>query len=78
MGRVTYEILTRFSASATDEVSARMSALPKMVCSSTLREPLAWKNTSLIKGAIADEIKTLKQQGGDPLRCIDALAAFVW
>ena len=67
MGRVTYEILARFSASAADEVSARMSALPKMVCSSTLREPLAWKNTSLIKGgAIADEIKTL-------MRCIGSI-----
>ncbi|MGA9986441.1 MAG: hypothetical protein WBP69_01575 [Terriglobales bacterium] len=31
MGRVTYEILAQFSASATDEVSARMSALPKVV-----------------------------------------------
>lgn len=73
MGRVTYEMLAQFSASATDEVSTRMSALPKMVCSSTLREPLAWKNTRLIKGAIADEIKTVKQQEGDPLRCIGSI-----
>jgi len=73
MGRVTYEILAQFSASATDEVSARMSALPKVVCSSTLHEPLAWQNTSLIKGAVADEIKALKQQKGDPLRCIGSI-----
>ena len=73
MGRVTYEILAGFSAAATDEVSARMSALPKVVCSGTLHEPLAWKNTSLIKGAIADEIKALKQRDGDPLRCIGSI-----
>ena len=74
MGRVTYEALAQFSASATDEVSARMSALPKVVCSSRLREPLAWKNTRLVKGAIADEIKALKQQEGDPLRCIGSIS----
>lgn len=73
MGRVTYEILAQFSASATDAVSARMSALPKTVCSSTLHRPLAWKNTSLVKGAVADEIKELKQQEGDPLRCIGSI-----
>lgn len=73
MGRVTYETLARFSASATDKVSARMSTLPKMVCSSTLQEPLAWKNTRLIRGAIADQIMALKQQSGDPLRCIGSI-----
>jgi dihydrofolate reductase len=74
MGRVTYEALARFSASATDEVSVRMSTLPKVVCSSTLQEPLAWKNTSLIRGAVADEIKALKQQSGDPLRSIGSIS----
>ena len=73
MGRVTYEALARFSASATDEVSTRMSALPKVVCSSTLQEPLVWKNTLLAKGAVADEINALKQQEGDPLRCIGSI-----
>lgn len=75
MGRVTYQVLARFSASATDEVSARMDNLPKIVCSSTLQEPLAWKNTRLIKGALADEIKALKHQGGD---LSDPSAALVW
>lgn len=73
MGRVTYEALAQFATSATDDVSARMSALPKVVCSSTLREPLAWKNTRLVKGDMAVEIRALKQQGGDPLRCIGSI-----
>ena len=73
MGRVTYEALARFSASAMDEVSAGMGALPKIVCSSTLEEPLAWKNTRLMKGAVSDEIKNLKRQEGDPLRCIGSI-----
>jgi dihydrofolate reductase len=73
MGRVTYEALARFSASATDELSVRMSALPKFVFSSTLEEPLAWKNTRLLKGPVADEIRTLKKERGDALRSIGSV-----
>ena len=49
MGRVTYEALAQFSVPATDEVSARMEALPKLVFSSTLQEPLAWSNTRVLR-----------------------------
>ena len=73
MGRVTYEALARFAVSATDEVSVRMSTLPKLVCSNTLYEPLAWNNTRLIKGNVGDAITALKQQDGDPLRCIGSI-----
>jgi dihydrofolate reductase len=73
MGRVTYEALARFAVSATDEVSARMRALPKLVCSNTLQEPLAWSNTRLIKDNVGDAIMALKQQEGDPLRCIGSM-----
>ncbi len=73
MGRVTYVTLAQFSASATDELSVKMSSLPKLVFSSTLEEPLAWKNTRLVRGALADEIRALKQQAGDPLRSIGSI-----
>ncbi len=71
MGRVTYVALARVSARDTDE---GMSGLPKLVFSSTLTEPLAWKNTRLLKGAVADEIRALKQQSGDPLRSIGSIS----
>ena len=74
MGRVTYEALAQFVPSATDEVSARMNALSKLVFSSTLAEPLAWKNTRLMKCAASDEIRELKQQRGDPLRSIGSVS----
>ena len=74
MGRVTYEALAGFAPSATDEVSARMNKLPKLVFSSTLREPLAWKNSRLLTGAVGDEIRALKQQRGDPLRSIGSVS----
>ncbi len=74
MGRATYEVLAQFVPSATDEVSIRMNALPKLVFSSTLAEPLAWKNTRLVKRTVADEIRELKQQLGDPLRSIGSVS----
>jgi dihydrofolate reductase len=74
MGRVTYVALAQFSASATDELSVKMSSLPKLVFSRTLEEPLAWKNTRLLKSAVADEIRALKQQRGDPLRSIGSIS----
>src|SRR5262249_54929788 len=74
MGRVTYEALARFAPSATDKVNARMTDLPKLVFSSTLEEPLAWKNTRLVKASVADEITALKQQAGDRLRSIGSVS----
>lgn len=74
MGRVTYEALAQFSAHGTDEVSVRMTELPKIVFSSTLKEPLAWKNTVLVKNSVADELRVLKQQPGDPLRSIGSIS----
>ena len=49
LGRVTFEALAQFAPSATDEISVRMNALARLVFSSTLAEPLAWKNTRLLK-----------------------------
>jgi dihydrofolate reductase len=74
MGRVTYEAMAGFSASANDELSARMRELPKLVFSSKLQEPLVWKNTRVLSGTLADEIKALKQEHGDPLRTIGSIS----
>ena len=74
MGRVTYAALAGFSASATDALSVKMSSTPKLVFSSTLNEPLSWKNTRLMKGGVADEMRALKQQPGDPLRSMGSVS----
>ena len=74
MGRVTYEALAGFAASATDEVSARMRELSKLVFSSTLQEPLVWKNSRLLTGGVAEEIRALKRQHGDLLRSIGSIS----
>lgn len=73
MGRVTYETLAQISASSTDEVSAPMNDLPKAVLSNTLSEPLAWRNTRLLRGDPGEAIRALKRQSVDPLRSIGSL-----
>jgi dihydrofolate reductase len=74
MGRVTYEAMAKFTPSGRDEMSVRMTELPKLVFSGTLKEPLSWKNTRVVKGALAEEIRALKQQGGDPMRSIGSVS----
>lgn len=72
MGRVTYQALAG-SASFNDETSLRMTSLPKLVVSSTLEEPVAWKNTRVVKGDLAEEIAALKKENGDPLRSFGSI-----
>lgn len=63
-GRVTYQVLSKaWSQLKQGEYMQRMNALPKLVASRTLTEPLDW-NASLIKGDVAEEISKLKQQTG--------------
>jgi len=74
MGRVTYEALAQFAPSDPDPVSARMTEVPKLLFSSTLKEPLTWKNARLAKASLADEIRALKRQPGDLLRSIGSIS----
>ena len=73
MGRVTYQALSKISASASDESSLKMTSLAKLVFSSTLREPLAWKNTRVVTGDLVQEVQALKNSSGDPLRSIGSI-----
>jgi uncharacterized protein YndB with AHSA1/START domain/dihydrofolate reductase len=71
MGRVTYETLARISAG--DDASATLTALPKLVVSGTLEEPLGWANARLLRGDLATGLEALKRQAGPPLRTIGSL-----
>ena len=74
MGRVTYEAMAQFVPSATDASSVRMTELPKLVFSRTLKEPLGWKNARLARHPVAKEIRAMKEQAGDPLRSIGSIS----
>ena len=47
---------------------------PKFVVSTTLEEPLGWKNATLIKDNVAEEITRLKQQPGKDIGISGSIA----
>jgi dihydrofolate reductase len=72
LGRLTYE---NFAAHwpkqpADDPLAATMNGLEKYVVSTTLTEPLAWQNSTLIKGDVAGEVAKLKQGSGKEIQVI--------
>ena len=73
LGRRTYEILAAMSGHAADPASTRLTALPKIVFSSTLQEPLAWERTRLLRGDAAEVLGALKRESTTPLRTMGSL-----
>jgi dihydrofolate reductase len=69
LGRVTYELMASYwptpQALEHDPVVAEgMNNLPKVVFSRTL-DKASWKNTKLVKGDMAAEVRKLKQEPGE-------------
>ena len=67
MGRTTYEEWAAFWPNQNPEenpMATTMNDLTKYVVSTTLQEPLAWNNSTLIGENIAEEISELKRQPG--------------
>jgi dihydrofolate reductase len=67
-GRVTYDLMasywpTPLAAQNDPVVAERMNSLPKIVFSRTLKEA-AWRNTRIVSGDIAAEVRKLKNDGG--------------
>ena len=68
LGRRTYEDFYGFWPKQTDNpFTAVLNNTPKFVASRTLREPLAWSNSTLLKGDAADAVAKLKEQPGKDL-----------
>jgi dihydrofolate reductase len=62
LGRRTYEwFVARGWASRSGEWADRLRSLPKYVVSSTL-EDLDWKNSTVLKGEVVNEVSKLKQK----------------
>ena len=73
LGRRTYEIFAAYWPTAPEEAQAfadPLNNLPKFVVSKTLREPLAWNNSTLIAGDVVKEVAKLKRQSGNDIRVI--------
>src|SRR5467141_1976730 len=73
LGRRTYENFAGHwpNASAEERVIAQpLNTKPKYVASATLKEPLVWQNSTLLKGDVASAVRALKQKDGDNLLVI--------
>jgi len=72
LGRITYEIFAGYwpKAAESEPMAKIINELPKYVVSTTLREPLEWKNSHLISQDVANEVKKLKQQNGKEIQVI--------
>ena len=73
LGRKTYEIFAGYWPTAPDEEGAvrePLNNLPKFVASKTLRDPLPWNNSIVIKGDLEAKIRKLKKENGNHLLVI--------
>ena len=57
-----------------DPVNARIKAMPVTVVSTTLEEPLAWPNATLVRGDAVDVVARLKEESEVPLRSHGSLS----
>ena len=70
LGRRTYESLAGHWPNAPEEeqILARpLNTLPKYVASTTLTGPLAWQNSTVLQGDLAETVAALKQEKGGNL-----------
>jgi dihydrofolate reductase len=75
MGATTYRLMSGFAAEMPDEPGlAGLTALPKVVFSSTLEAPLSWANTELVDGDAVEAVKEMKRSDPRPLRTIGSLS----
>lgn len=73
MGATTYRLFAGFAESGEEDMSS-LTAMDKIVFSSTLESPLAWANTRLVSGEATEAVRTLKQTSDVPLRTIGSLS----
>jgi dihydrofolate reductase len=73
LGRRTYEIFAAYWPTAPEEeqiIAEPLNTRPKYVASTTLAEPLAWQNSTLLRGDVAAAVAALKEEEGDDLHVI--------
>ncbi len=79
-GANTYRLFTQLFAPDADEPAvmdpwvARMHALPLLVVSSTLEEPLDWPDAAVLRGDGVDIVRRLKEESDVPLRSHGSLS----
>jgi len=72
LGRVTYEIFAGYwpSAGADEPLAEKINSFTKYVVSTTLHEPLDWKDSHVIAGDVPREVRRLKDGSGKDIQVI--------
>jgi len=73
LGRRTYDIFAGYWPNASEEeqvVAVPLNTKPKYVASRTLSEPLAWQNSTVLQGDVAEAVAALKKENGGDLHVI--------
>ena len=74
MGATTYREMSGYAAQMPDDPGlAAMTAMSKVVFSSTLQAPLSWANTELISGDAVEAVREMKQRDSRPLRTVGSV-----
>jgi dihydrofolate reductase len=71
MGATTYRLMSGFASG--EEGIAELTAMPKVVFSSSLEEPLAWANTRLVDEDAVEAVRRLKAGDTPGLRTLGSL-----
>ncbi len=74
MGANTYRLMSGFAAESDEPAFAELTAMSKVVFSSTLKAPLTWANTELVTGDPVEAVRAMKRDGDRSLRTIGSLA----
>jgi dihydrofolate reductase len=72
-GRRTFESLARYWPNASEEeqvIAQPLNTRPKYVASTTLVEPLAWENSTLLEGDVGEAVLALKQEDAADLHVL--------
>jgi dihydrofolate reductase len=73
MGATTYRLMSGFAESGHAGLSG-LTAMPKVVFSSTLETPLSWANTELVDGDPVEAVRDMKQdESGPPMHTLGSL-----
>jgi dihydrofolate reductase len=75
MGATTYRLMSGFAAEMPDDPGlAGLTAMPKVVFSSSLKGPLSWANAELAEGDAVTAVQEMKRRGARPLRTVGSLS----
>jgi dihydrofolate reductase len=72
MGATTYRLMSGFAADMPDQLGG-LTAMRKVVFSSTLESPLSWDNSELVADDPIEAVRSMKENDARPLRTLGSL-----